>query len=180
LPESYLEASVDTHLSVWRGAPDRLIIQSALAALMVSLHGKYLSELRRRMVPDRAEALQSHIDQEQVRQARLCDLLRIGDTERSRLQRLMFTWDRISLALCCCWQPFTVEGVPTEDGDTDIELVNRGGGTWTLGPWPFDKPVRVIREAKRLRRSYSDEASLRDDFARAELATLRFVLEASR
>src|SRR3954467_9913287 len=75
LPRSFLELTVQDHLEIWRGAPDRLLTQSLHAALVVSMHGSSLSELRARMVPEQAPEVQPHIDEEHARQAELRAIL---------------------------------------------------------------------------------------------------------
>ena len=46
LPRGFLETTVEEHLAIWRDAPDRLASQSLDAALVVSMHGCSLSQLR--------------------------------------------------------------------------------------------------------------------------------------
>jgi Protein of unknown function (DUF3891) len=180
LPRSFLELTVDDHLEIWRDAPELLMSQSAHAALVVSMHGSSLSELRARGTPEHAPALQSHIDEEHARQAKLCAELKVAASSKERIRRQMWTWDSISLALCNDWRPFTVTDVPTADGLTAMELVARDDGTWTLDPWPFRSArVEVQCEAKRLEQRYEDEASMRRAFEQAVPVTLEFVLMAS-
>jgi hypothetical protein len=147
LPRGFIELSVEEHLAIWRDAPDHLVSQSLHAALVVSMHGSSLSELR-------ARAAQS---------------------ERTRRQ--MWTWDGLSLALCLAWRPFTASSVPTSDGLIDVELRDLPGATMTLDPWPFAaERVEVHCEARRLPGRYEDEAAMRRAFAQAQPETLSFVL----
>ena len=69
LPRSFLELTPQEHLGIWRDAPEQLLSQSLHAALVVSLHGRSLSELRARSAPEQAPLLQPHIDRERARQA---------------------------------------------------------------------------------------------------------------
>src|SRR5689334_1260534 len=46
LPCSFLATTVAEHPEIWQDAPDRLATTSLRAALVVSLHGRSLSELR--------------------------------------------------------------------------------------------------------------------------------------
>ena len=77
LPRNFLELSVQQHLSIWSDAPDHLLSQSLRAALVVSMHGSSLSELRmaagRELPP-----LRAHVERERARQARLCELLGVA------------------------------------------------------------------------------------------------------
>jgi hypothetical protein len=177
LPRNFLESTVDEHLAIWRGAPEHLLSQSLHAALVVSLHGRSLSELRARAAPEQAPALLGHIDEERARQERLCALLGLSAQQAQRVQRQMWTWDGLSLALCHGWRPFSAKDVPTGDGLADIELRDRGAEAATLDPWPFAaERVELRCEARRLERRYSDEGAMRRGFDAAPPVTLEFVL----
>ncbi len=178
LPRSFLQITVEEHLEIWRTAPDRLLSQSLQAALVVSLHGRALSELRAHHAPARAEALESHIDYERARQARLLAALNISEADTQATRRQMWTWDSISLALCNDWHPFTCKDVPARDGLIDVELHKHADGGVALEPWPFlDSRLEVRCEGRRLPTRYADEAAMSEAFERAEPVTLAFVLE---
>jgi hypothetical protein len=177
LPRSFLQTTVEEHLQIWRDAPDRLLTQSRHAALVVSLHGCALSELRARSAPEQAEALREHIAAERARQAELCGALGLSGAAVQRTRRQMWAWDGLSLALCNGWRPFIVKDVPTHAGLSDVELRDRDDGTSTLEPWPFSRDrVEARCEARRLAARYEDEAELRRSFAQAETVALRYVL----
>jgi hypothetical protein len=179
LPRTFLELTVEEHLAIWRGAPERLASQSLHAALVVSLHGRSLSELRARTRPEQAEALQDHIDEERARQTELRAILGLSEAETERTRRQMWAWDSLSLALCNAWRPFTVRDVPTADGLIDVELHDRDDGTSTLDPWPFAQArVDVRCEARRLLARYPDESTMQRAFARSDPVTLIFPLAA--
>jgi hypothetical protein len=177
LPRSFLEVTVDDHLAIWRGAPDRLATQSLYAALVVSLHGRSLSELRANTQPEHAGTLQPHIDEERTRQAQLRATLGLSAAAVERTRRQMWAWDSLSLALCHAWRPFTVRDVPTADGLIDLELRDRDKGAWTLDPWPFaGETVDVRCEGRRLAARYADEGAMRRAFERPEPIMLTFAL----
>ena len=177
LPRSFLELTVEEHLEIWRTAPDRLLSQSQHAALVVSLHGCSLSELRLRSARDDGESLQGHIAEEQARQARLRGLLGLTEEQTRITQRMMWTWDGLSLALCNGWDPFTARDVPSRGGLEDIELLSAGEGTFTLDPWPFWQPrVEVRCEARRLQPRYEDETAMQAALENPELVALEFSL----
>jgi hypothetical protein len=179
-PRSFLELTVDEHLSIWRTAPDLLMSQSAHAALVVSLHGRSLSELRASLAPHDAGPLDEHAAVERARQAQLCGALGVSEEQLERTRRQMWTWDGISLALCNRWSPFTAKDVPTNDAVTDIELRDRADGTVTLDPWPFESErVEVRCEARELAARYDSEAAMRHAFERCERVTLTFALVAA-
>jgi hypothetical protein len=177
LPRTFLETSVEEHLRIWRTAPDALTTQSQHAALVVSLHGRSLSELRARAAPEQAELLAVHIAAERERQERLRSALGLSEAAVERIRRQMWTWDGISLALCNAWRPFTVRDTPVAEGLADIELRDLADGRSTLDPWPFAEDLVQVRcEARRLQGRATDERSLRDALARAAPVTLQFAL----
>jgi hypothetical protein len=177
LPRSFLESSVEEHLAIWRDAPDRLCSVSLHAALVVSMHGCALSELRASAGADGAELLHEHVEAERRRQRRLRETLGISEEHALRIRRQMWTWDGLSLALCLQWRPFTAHEVPGADGPLDVELSDLGDGRSTLEPWPFtSERVEVRCEARRLAARYEDEQRMRADYEAAEPVTLGFLL----
>jgi hypothetical protein len=179
LPRNFLELTVEDHLAIWRDAPERLMSQSLHAALVVSLHGRSLSELRARASPDHAVPLQEHVSDERARQARMCELLGVSEPELERTRRQMWTWDGLSLALCNAWRPFTAKDVPGRDGLIDIELRDRGDRAVTLDPWPLaGESVEVRCEARRIAGRFESELAMREALARARPVTLSFELVA--
>ncbi len=177
LPRNFLELTVEEHLEIWTTAPDHLLSQSAHAALVVSLHGCSLSELRLRSAPDEGEPLRRHIAAEQARQTRLRGLLDLTEEQTRMTQRMMWTWDGLSLALCNGWDPFTARDVPSSGGLADIELVSAGEGTFTVDPWPFSESRVVVRcEARRLQPRYEDERAMQAALETPELVALDFSL----
>jgi Protein of unknown function (DUF3891) len=177
LPRDFLELSAEEHLAVWTDAPDHLLSQSQHAALVVSLHGCSLSELRARGDPAHLQALTSHIDAERARQSRLRASLGLTEQETKRTQRQMWAWDGLSLALCSGWDPFTAHDVPTRDGLTEIELRAREDRTFTIDPWPFAQPLVEVRcEARLLQSAYEDERVMQRALDVAQLVTLVFEL----
>jgi hypothetical protein len=177
LPRSFLDVTVDEHLGIWRRAPDRLASQSLHASLVVSLHGRSLSELRAHNRPEHAEALGQHIAEERARQSRLCATLGVSEAELERTRRQMWTWDGLSLALCNGWRPFNARDVPTADGLIDVELRDSPDGTSTVDPWPFaSERVDLRCEARRLQARYEDEAAMRAALEQARPVTLMFAL----
>src|SRR5262249_15023606 len=146
LPRSFLELTPDEHLSIWRTAPDRLLTVSAYAALVVSLHGASLSQLRAAGAQEGLEDLQAHVADEHRRQDRLRERLGIDEERPQRIQRHMWTWDGLSLALCHGWDPFTARDVPARTGLADVELRGTGSdGEFALEPWPFAMPRVEVR-----------------------------------
>jgi hypothetical protein len=174
LPRSFLELTVDDHLAIWRDAPDHLLTQSLHAALVVSMHGSSLSELRAAARPADAERVRDHIDAEHARQRALRERLGVSEAEAERTRRQMWTWDGLSLALCHGWRPFTARDVPIADGELiDLTLSDED----TLDPWPFTlEQIEVRCEARRLASRYEDEPGMLEGFAAAPVEPVRFAL----
>jgi len=179
LPRGFLETTVEEHLAIWRDAPDRLITQSLDAALVVSMHGRSLSQLRAAANGgEDARLLEEHIAAEQQRQELLRERLGMSEAQAERTRRQMWTWDGMSLALCLGWRPFTVAEVPSREGPCDLELRHREDGSWVVDPWPFATPsVRVHCEARRLEGRSRDRLELREAFAAARPVRLEYLLE---
>ena len=79
-----------------------------------------------------------------------------------RNQRLVWTWDAFSLALCLDWAPYTLRGVPAADGTVDVELAPLSERTVAVDPWPFAvDALRVRTEGRVLRGRWADEAEMR-------------------
>jgi hypothetical protein len=178
LPRSFLELTVDDHLAIWRDAPDHLLTQSLHAALVVSMHGSSLSELRAAARPADAERVWDHIDAEHGRQRALRERLGVSEAQAERTRRQMWTWDGLSLALCNGWRPFVARDVPTAVGElVDVTLAEDD----TVDPWPFHpEHVEVRCEARRLAPRYDDEPAMLEGFAAARIETITFALSASR
>lgn len=174
LPRSFLELTVDDHLVIWRDAPDHLLTQSLHAALLVSMHGSSLSELRAAARPADAERVRDHIDAEHARQHALRDRLGVSEAKAERTRRQMWTWDGLSLALCHGWRPFVARDVPTAEGElVDLTLADDD----TLDPWPFGADRLEVRcEGRRLASRYEDERAMLEGFVAAPVETVRFGL----
>ncbi len=98
------------------------------------------------------------------------------DEEIARNQRLVWTWDSLSLGLLLDWSPFELRGVPTAG-----ELVDVAVTEGTLDPWPFAaESVTVKAEARRLAGRYDDEAAMRSALTRAPWITLERELRPGR
>src|SRR4051794_32377461 len=167
LPRNFLETSVEEHLGIWRTAPERMLSVSTHAALVVSLHGASLSSLRAKSAEEGREALEQHVADERARQGVLRAALGLGEPEAERIQRWMWTWDGLSLALCNGWDPFTSRDVPARDGMEDVELRRvadaaraaaggeRAEGVFAVDPWPFAVSRLEVRcEARSLARDF--------------------------
>jgi Protein of unknown function (DUF3891) len=190
LPCSFLETTVEQHLEIWRTAPDRLLSVSTYAALVVSLHGASLSALRLGGAREGRELLERHVADERARQARLRKQLGLTERDTQRIQRWMWAWDGLSLALCNGWDPFTSRDVPAGDELVDLELRRLGDapaslgagtreeGAFSLDPLPFSAGRLVVWcEARELGSArFEHEQPMQRALDEAQVVRLRFVL----
>jgi hypothetical protein len=189
LPHSFMEMPLGTHLTLWSRAPERLLAQSRYAALLVSMHGTALYERRNleALAPQDAGAVRAYLDAQQRFQSGLLEDLR-GDPEMAahatpevvrRNQRLVWTWDYLSLALCLEWCPCAVADVPTEGAPARVSLDRTPDGALTLRPWPFRAPRLLLHcEGRRLSGRFEDERAMRKALSAAPWVTLPFELTA--
>jgi hypothetical protein len=148
LPQSFMEMELDTHLRLWSHAPYRVLPQSRYAAVLVSMHGTALYEMRKRRTPE----IERYLDEQRALQERLG-----GDFDPDELRRhrqLLWTWDSMSLGLCLDW-----EGADEPD------------------PWPFaTDAITVHCDGRRLEGRFDDEDEMRAALAAAPWQTLSFDL----
>jgi Protein of unknown function (DUF3891) len=166
-PMSFMEMPLATHLRLWRAAPEKALPQSAWAALLVSMHGTALYEMRNlsRMSPDDAQAVRDYIREQRAYQESLIGSLDADRERVARNQRLIWIWDFLSLGLCLRWDGRSIDG---------IEL--RLGGN-TLEPWPFrDAQVTLKTEGRRLSGRFDDEQEMRQALRTAPWVELTFDL----
>jgi hypothetical protein len=157
LPQSFMEMDLSTHLRLWSHAPHRVLPQSRYAALLVSMHGTALYELRKR----KDDAIVSYLDEQRALQARLSEGLDIEAVRRH--QQLLWAWDFLSLGLCLRWEGRSVNGLTLE--------------AKTIEPWPFaSESVHLHTEGRRLQGRFAEEAEMRAALAAAPWVTLDFEL----
>jgi hypothetical protein len=152
LPHAFTELPVQLHLRMWTEAPSHVIPQSRYAALLVSLHGTALYEKRdlARMTPEDTQRVQAFFATQQALQEGLAASLHADPGQLRRNQRLIWTWDALSLALLLGWAPYDARDVPTSGEPVDIAL-RAHDGVHTLEPWPFrERRVTVRCEGRRI------------------------------
>lgn len=174
LPQSFMEMSLGTHLRLWSHAPQLVLPQSRYAALLVSMHGSALYEMRDldRMTAGDAAAVRRYLAEQRALQDRLA--AGFDGDELRRNQRLIWTWDFLSLALCLRWEDKSIGAVPGADGP--IELRATGS---TFDPWPFrEESVSLRIEGRRLAGRFEDDSEMRAALEQAPWVTLEFPLSA--
>jgi hypothetical protein len=176
LPYSFIEMPLSMHLDLWSRAARRLLTQSRYAALLVSMHGTRLYELRdlNALPNDQADAIRGFFGAQDDFQQQLLSSLRDGASTAStasaaapdavaRNSRLIWTWDYLSLAICLDWAPCDAHDVPTAGAPVDLAITPGAEPlTIRLDPWPFATEALIVRtEGRRLdagRRFDSDDA----------------------
>jgi hypothetical protein len=177
LPRSFMELELDEHLAIWSSAAAQVMPQSRYAALLVSMHG---TALYSRRDPERPGVGAFLAGQRALQEELLAALRADPRTEAAaedavvrRNQRLVWTWDSLSLGLLLDWSPYVLEAVPAAEGELDVAV--RGGleGGVTLEPWPFAAPRVALRcEGRRLTGRFEDEEAMRAALAAAPWVTL--------
>ena len=185
-PLSFTEMALADHLKLWSHAPTKLLSQSRYAGLLVSMHGCALYEQRdlTRASPSEADAVRAYLDHERAWQAALIELIGADPAQVRRNQRLVFTWDGLSLALCLRWRDHVARAVPAAGASSaDLRLRPLGAEPaerFTVDPWPFaDAEVTVYCEGRRLKGSYASEQELHTALERAAPERLMFQLVAA-
>ena len=178
LPHSFVEMPVETHVELWSGAWELVLPQSRYAALLVSMHGTALYEMRdlAKLDERQAELVRAYLSGQREVQRRLRGSLPDpGAVDRN--QRLIWTWDAFSLALCLDWAPHTLRRVPTAEGAVDVELAPAGARAARVEPWPFAADrVTVRTEGRVLEGRFADEGELHAALRDARWVTLDFEL----
>jgi len=176
LPYGFIEMPVATHLDLWKRAPALALSQSRYVALLVSMHGTALYEMRdlEKLDPADAVDVRAYLDAQRALQAGLRESLGAGDAEVARNQRLIWTWDHLSLAVLLGWAPTTARAVPTAGGGaTDVAL----SAGLVLDPWPFSEPsVELTCDGRVLDGPFADAAEMRAALAAAPWVQLEFRL----
>jgi len=165
LPYSFMEMPLETHLRLWTAAPALALSQSRYAALLVSMHGTALYEMRdlARMSAEDADRVQTYLAGQRALQEKLMTGLDPDAVRRN--QRLIWIWDFLSLGLCLRWEGRSVEGV-TLRADT-------------IEPWPFrDDAVTLRAEGRRLEGRFHHRDEMLAALGASPWVELRFELYA--
>ena len=180
LPYSFMEMPLPVHLALWTAAPERLLSQSRLAAVLVSMHGWRLYRRRKldELPADQAESVRAYLDAQVAFREQLAEGFNDHDLELA--SQLIWTWDFLSLAICLAWSGRTARDVPTVDGTVDMEITGVGDRRVQLEPWPFETNALTVRcEARRLAGRYETDEGLRAALSSASWETLELELLAT-
>jgi hypothetical protein len=190
LPHSFVEMPLEEHARLWSHAYELLLPQSRYAALLVSMHGTSLYEMRDlgKLAEREVALVREYLAGQRTVQEHLLDKLRedpvtapaAAEHVVTRNRRLLWSWDAFSLALCLDWAPYTLRGVPAGGGRIDVDLTpTRDERTLVVQPWPFaTDDVRLRCEGRRLDGRFRDEREMRTALAAASWETLELRLVA--
>jgi hypothetical protein len=180
LPHSFIEMPIGTHLKLWSEGPRRLLAQSRYAALLTSMHGLRLYEMRdlSKLAPDDADRVRQFMGDQHAFQEQLVTSLQTNPHEIKRNSDLLWAWDFLSLAVCLDWAPTTAHSVPAAAGPIDVALEPaERPHTLTVDPWPFSAPTITLRcEGRRLTGPYESAAELQAALANGRWEDANFEL----
>jgi hypothetical protein len=169
-----MELELDEHLEIWWRAAPLVVPQSPYAAVLVSMHGSALYERRdmTRLTPAEGDRVRAFLAGQRELQERLLTDLGADHRAVRRNQRLVWTWDSLSLGLLLDWAPFQLQEVPAAGGQLDIAVADG-----TLDPWPFRTAAVTVRcHGRRLAGPYEDEEAMRAALAEAPWVTVEVEL----
>lgn len=189
-PHSFTEVAPEVHTKLWAGAKHLTMLMGQYATLLVSLHGTGLYErfTRWKKSPESTQIVEAFLKQEKEFQQQLINQLEqdpiyapyVTPAVISRNQRLVATFDALSLAICMgVTQQRQFEQVPAETGETTLTLMplNDDPTQLTVEPWCFEPDeVTVVFEGRKLEESATDEQAMRDYLAHAAWVTLTVTL----
>lgn len=172
-PLDFMAMPIEVHVELWRAAPERLRTQSRYAALLCSMHATALYDRR-----ERTALVGGLLDHHAAVQAGLLDSVGEEPDRARRNQRLLWTWDWLSLSVLLDWAPGT-QATPTMPGapDAELRLTAAGEHRFTLDPWPFAYEEIALRaEGRRLSGPSASEPTLHAALEAAPWETVRVEL----
>jgi hypothetical protein len=183
-PRNFTEMPIPEVLAIWGRGPGRAAERDPYAGLLVSLHASRLFGPRLAAGRDPAEdqeRLRGYLEEQARYQAKLRAALGVAEDMVAAHSRLIGTWDRLSLLLCCGPIPAaSLEEVPARQGAVAVNVIPDGERSAALDPYPFaGGPLAVAVPARRIpARPYRTPEALREALATAPAETLEFTLHA--
>jgi hypothetical protein len=180
LPHSFLEMPLRIHVALWSAGPERLLSQSAYAALLVSMHGARLYRRRdlEKLAPEDAGLVREFLADQERLQQRLRAQLAADGAALARNAQLLWIWDYLSLSLCLHWMPCTAHKLPSPAGPVELEVLPREEpGSFIVDPWPFAaRTLTVSCEGRRLTGPYDSDEALQGALDQARPEAVEFEL----
>lgn len=189
-PHSFMEVAPAVHTKLWSGAKHLAMPMGRYAALLVSLHGTGLYErfTSWQKSPESACFVEAFLEEEKEFQKQHIAQLQqdpgyaphVMPEAIARNQRLVATWDALSLAICMgITEKRQFEQVPTATGNATVTLVPLHNDPTQLQvePWCFrSNSVSLLFEGRILRSPSPDEPTMRHQLANAPWVTLTATL----
>jgi hypothetical protein len=188
LPHTFLELPLATHLHMWGAAAPSALVFGRYPALLTSMHGTNLYGSRdlTKMTTADASAIRAFLDSQAALQDRLLTSLREDPDSAatalpdnmSRNQRLIATWDAMSLALCGTQRgQREFNHVTTANGECVMTLTPQDNGV-IVSPWPFaDDMVSLTFEGRRITERSDTESQFAQKLATARWETVTVTLQ---
>jgi uncharacterized protein DUF3891 len=143
------------------------------------MHGVALQSRRdlAKLTACERQLVRAYLDGQRKLQHALIQRLDADSELLARNQRLVWTWDSISLALCLRWRSLRLGDVPALGGPLELVLAANGDDRFTLEPWPFAADrLEPHCEGRPPRGRFEAETELHQTLERARARTLRFAL----
>jgi hypothetical protein len=185
LPQTFLEAPPEVTFELWRHGPPRLIPHSRWAALLATMHGRRLAELRDpdALAPEAATVVGTLHDESTRREEQLTAALAADPAQVAHNSNLLWFWDGLSLVLLLDRAPRTFAAVPSAGGcavEIELRAVAQRDGlpALSLEPWPFADPDGIVvhTEGRRLDGPCASTDELDAAWAQAPWEAVRFAL----
>jgi hypothetical protein len=190
-PIDFLEMPVSTHVDLWQQGIAGMALQNRYAALLVSMHSRFLIESRLRNNEQDTEAdrrrLEAFSTEQQAWEEETNTCLRkrlyfAPAFEAHRLEaslRLLQVFDWLSLLLCMQRvSESVVVDIPgaTPNRRVEIRLRPTGSNALTITPWPFGcSAFEVVVQAHRLpQATYENDIAFQTAWQSAKLELLVF------
>ena len=197
-PHSFMTVPTDEHIALYQRGIDRVLKVDLYAGLLVSTHALGLYDRSRATIPGySAKYVPTHeqsLANEFVQRLRLQQMRLKSDIGKNpagkpfiedavfkanykRLEAL----DRLSLYFCLgATEDTTIEAVPTDDRDHEVdwEVRGAGGNQFTISPYPFRRdPLEFAIVARRIpKRRYADQGDLMNVLNAAPFFNIRFMV----
>lgn len=192
-PHSFMEVAPEVHTQLWAGAKQLAMPMGRYVALLVSLHGTGLYErfTHWKNSPKATQVVEAFLRQEKEFQQHLIDQLgqdpayklHVTPEAIARNQKLVATWDALSLAICMgVAKPQQFEQIPAASGHMTLTLtpLQKDSTQLQIEPWCFQsEQVTVVLEGRILEQA-SDEQTMCVRLAEAPWLTLMVTLCPSR
>jgi hypothetical protein len=190
LPHSFLDLAVTTHMQLWTDGILKMLQFGRIPAVLVSMH---FTSLARRLGSERtgqdSEIVSLFLrDQTRLQATTMASLRQdshyaehAADAQIRADQETLSLLDWMSLQLLLKFgEQRIARELDFRPGAANFQLtpVSPAGDRVRIEPWPFgDSSVQLVCDGRRVNRSYTDEAEMRQAIRRAVPETLAIRLE---